>query len=205
MDILIARHGDTEIPGYCRGRRTDCRLSPKGERQTEANVDIFHEEGVRIVYTSSLLRAKHAGVLATQRGLEHVVDPDLDAIDAGAWEGRSWQDIQAVWPEELRLCDADADGLIIPDGTESVLAFRNRVLAALARIVDRHRKQHAALGGVVTHGCVLGVLRGMLSPDRRTALRDKAVPTGALFRLEVDDATSAPLSLRPYTQVPAPV
>jgi broad specificity phosphatase PhoE len=194
MLILAARHGDTDIPGHCRGRRTDCSLSPLGKEQTDRNVRAMEQAGVKILYTSTLTRAMYAGVLGEERGMKHVILDDLDAIDAGEWEGLSWKEIAARWPEQLALCDTDATKLVIPGGRETVEVFSERVLRALERMVVESRGKHETIG-TVTHGCVLGVIRGAHPEATRTVLRDKDVPTGSLFEVVVDEHQPRPVPL----------
>lgn len=171
-------------------------MSPLGKEQTKLNVAAMEQAGVKVLYTSTLSRAMYAGVLAEERGMKHVVLEDLDAIDAGDWEGLSWKEIKERWPDELALCDTDARKLVIPGGRETVEAFSMRVLRALERMIDDNRSLHEVIGAV-THGCALGVVRGARPDATRTVLRDKEVPTGALFGVVVDEGVSprTPISI----------
>ena len=195
MLLLTARHGETDLPGKCRGRRTHCALTPQGVEQTQQNLERMHASGARIVYTSSLTRAFTAGLIAREEyGMEHRVLPDLDAIDAGDWEGMPWKDVKRRWPQELWLCDTDARRAVIPGGLETVDAFASRIVRGLETITRacRDDARDAMPIGVVTHGCVIGVIDAIAHDCDVVSLRDKNLPPGALRAYVVAGDTILP-------------
>ena len=204
MLLLAARHGETDLPGKCRGRRTHCVLTPEGTAQTIENLGTMHAGGARILYTSTMARASVAGVLAKENfGMEHRALPDLDAIDGGDWEGIPWKEVAERWPEQLALCDTDARAMVIPNALESVADFEERIFRALRAIHEECRngfRGSLPIAGVVTHGCVIGVIDAAARHSPKISLRDKGLPPGAMRAYLLDDT-----GLRPASGSIAPV
>jgi len=112
---------------------TDRPLNDFGRRQAKELADRLAGEGADAIYTSDLVRAKEtADIVAERLGLTVVVDPGLREKDWGTWEGLTGD-------ERIHV---EFEG-------ESVEDHRDRVMAAVRRIVARHPDQRVV---VVTHG-----------------------------------------------------
>ena len=133
--LLLVRHGETDwnADGRLQGQ-TDRPLSDFGRRQARRLADELADEELEAIYSSDLSRAREtAEIVAERLGLPVVLDPDLREKDWGTWEG-----LTAVERERVEFVG------------ESTEAHRERILAALRRISERHTGSGRIL--VVTHG-----------------------------------------------------
>jgi probable phosphoglycerate mutase len=107
---------------------------------------------VAACYASDLSRARNtAQAVADVHGHTVHTDPGLRERCFGQFEGHTWTEIEAQWPEasqawRQRVPDWE------PQGGESLLALSARVLNSLNRIAERHLGEQIL---VVVHGGVL--------------------------------------------------
>jgi len=183
---LLFRHGEPVDDGkdICRGRGIDAPLSPTGLWQTQKNIDElrerFHSRDLHraLVVTSPLQRASKIGeLLHEQLGIEFVRDEAFVDIDVGDWEGRSWDDIQALWPDDHELCFTDALRMKLPGG-ESIEAFRDRTIAAWQHWTREAQKKLLIFG---LHRCANKVI---LSHVDGRVLHFKGQPVGCMNHLK---------------------
>ncbi|WP_053213445.1 alpha-ribazole phosphatase family protein [Pseudomonas sp. Q12-87] len=177
LDLL--RHGETELGGGLRGSLDDA-LTTKGWEQMHAAV-VAGGPWDRLVSSPLQRCARFAELLGARLGVPVHLDKDLQELHFGAWEGRSAAALMETDAEALGRFWADPYAFTPPEG-EPVLAFSNRVLAAVNRL-------HAAYAGqrvlLVSHG---GVMRLLLAQARglpREQLLNVEVAHGALFSLTV--------------------
>jgi phosphoserine phosphatase len=99
--IVLVRHGD--VPGIAppafRGR-TDLKLTARGIRQAEASRDrLASSFQFDSVYTSPLLRCVRTGdIIAEPHRPTPASLAGLTDIDYGAWQGRTYDEVQADQP-----------------------------------------------------------------------------------------------------------
>lgn len=151
--LLLVRHGQStwNATGRWQGQ-ADPPLSEEGEAQAEAAAAALADVGIESVLSSSLQRARRtAEIIASRLGLGPVeLVPGLREVDVGDWSGLTRKEIVARWPEAGVAWAAGR--LPVPVGGEPPADFRQRVVSALADIVQRPGPE-ARL--VVTHGGVL--------------------------------------------------
>lgn len=101
-EIILLRHGMTDNPkGYCIGR-SGKGLNEEGRHQTEILAEWLkeHENIMRIV-SSPLARAvQTAEIISKVLGIEYETAAELNEIDTGSWDGRSFAEIRESEPEE---------------------------------------------------------------------------------------------------------
>lgn len=180
MILDLLRHGETELGGGFRGSLDDA-LTEQGWAQMHAALS---EVGPWDQLVSSPLQrcARFAEVLAERLDLPLALDPGLQELHFGDWEGRSALDLMQDHEQALGEFWADPYGFT-PPGGEPVAAFSARVLAALERLQLAYAGQRVLL---VTHG---GVMRLLLARARglpREQLLQVQVGHGALHRLDVE-------------------
>ncbi|WP_260961165.1 alpha-ribazole phosphatase family protein [Pseudomonas citri] len=177
LDLL--RHGETELGGGLRGSLDDA-LTARGWEQMHAAVVTGGPWDCLV--SSPLQRcARFAEQLGARLGVPVHQDKDLQELHFGAWEGRSAAALMDSDAEALGRFWADPYSFTPPDG-EPVLAFSNRVLAAVERLHVAYAGQRVLL---VSHG---GVMRLLLARARglpREQLLNVEVGHGALFSLRV--------------------
>jgi alpha-ribazole phosphatase len=170
--LLLIRHAqpDDDARGRCYGR-LDVGLSARGQRRAQLLARMLDRIPLAAVYSSPSIRAlETAGPLAAPHRLTPSVEDSLREIDFGELEGRSYDEIEAVYPDLYRSWMETPTRVEFPGG-ESYTQLRVRALAALEAIRARHRGELAA---IVSHG---GVLRAILAHCLR-------MPDEAIFRLD---------------------
>jgi len=179
--LELLRHGETELGGGLRGS-TDDALTATGWAQLRTAV----ADGSRWdrLVSSPLQRcARFAEELAVQHGVPLSLEPDLQELHFGAWEGRSTAELMQTSAEDLGRFWRDPYGFTPPEG-EPLLAFEARVLGALQRLQARHAGERLLL---VTHG---GVIRLLLARARglpRNDLLQVAVGHAERYQLRLDE------------------
>ncbi|AZD50003.1 alpha-ribazole phosphatase family protein [Pseudomonas chlororaphis] len=178
LDLL--RHGETELGGGLRGSLDDA-LTDAGWQQMRAAV-AGQGPWDRLVSSPLQRCARFAEELGARLALPVSLDPDLQELHFGAWEGQSATALMATDAEALGRFWADPYAFTPPQG-EPVLAFSERVLGAVERLQQRHAGERVLL---VSHG---GVMRLLLARARglpREQLLNVEVAHGALFALTVE-------------------
>jgi 2,3-bisphosphoglycerate-dependent phosphoglycerate mutase len=154
--IVLIRHGQTawnvamRIQGH-----TDEPLNEHGRWQAAQTALALADESFSAIYTSDLQRA-HATAqpLAQRVGAPLIHEPGLRERHFGSFEGQSFRDIDAQWPQDaLRWRQRDVD--FAPPGGETLAHFSQRVLVAATALAARHAGQGIAM---VSHGGVLDCL-----------------------------------------------
>lgn len=128
------------------------------------------------IYCSDLSRAvKSAEIIAEPHGLRAVAIPDLRERSFGKLEGMTFLEIKERYPVEFDLWAADPVKHSPMEG-ETTIAVRDRVIAAMDRILHSHNGDNIA---IVAHG---GVNRVILCH-----ILD--IPLENIFRVEQDYGT----------------
>ncbi|WP_318014124.1 histidine phosphatase family protein [Paucibacter sp. TC2R-5] len=157
--ILAIRHGETEwnrvkrIQGH-----TDIALSEIGLAQARLLGLALQEQPIAAIYTSDLQRARQTAKAVADRAshasLHLRLDAHLRERNFGVFEGLTWEEIAARWPEQSerwRKRDAEFGA----QGGETLGEFYRRSIAALTGIALQHPGQTIV---VLTHGGVLDCL-----------------------------------------------
>jgi alpha-ribazole phosphatase len=178
--LELLRHGETEQGGGLRGSLDDA-LTDNGWAQLRAAM-VGAGPWDRLVSSPLQRCARFAEELAEQRGLPLSLEPALQELHFGAWEGRSTTELMATDADALGRFWADPYAFTPPDG-EPLLAFEARVLGAVQRLQARHAGERLLL---VTHG---GVMRLLLAAARDLPpahLLQVNVAHAQRFRLRLD-------------------
>jgi probable phosphoglycerate mutase len=179
--IIAIRHGetawnvDTRIQGHL-----DIPLNDTGRWQAARLGRSLAAEPIAAVYTSDLARAREtAQAVAAGHGLEAHPHLGLRERAFGHFEGRTFAEIEAQWPDlALRWRRRDPD--FEPDGGESLLRFRDRVLRAVDDIASRHVGELVVMAA---HGGVMDVLYRAATRQDLQAPRTWALGNAAINRL----------------------
>lgn len=153
MRLVLVRHGETiwNEEGRLQGA-TDVPLSDRGRAQAARLADRLAAEPFGAIYASDLRRASEtAAILAESHDLPVTLDSRLREQSKGVWEGLTWPDIEAQYPDDIARWEVNRDNP--PANAESVSAVEARVRAALAAIRAAHPGNEAVL--LVGHGMAL--------------------------------------------------
>jgi broad specificity phosphatase PhoE len=184
-ELLLVRHGETD---WNRERRfqghADPPLNDKGREQAHALAAELTGEGIELVYTSDLARAREtAEIVAARLGADVLPLRDLREIDVGEWEGLTWPEIEERYPEGARSWHARGYGW---ESGETYEQLGERVVAALRRIAADHPSQRVL---VVGHGGTIRATRafieGLSVPESRG--RSRAIGNCEVFRVVTEE------------------
>ena len=137
--IYLVRHGQTawNKEEIFRGR-TDVPLDETGLKQAELAAEYFKEMEIHAIYSSPLARAwRTAEKIAQSHSLK--VQPLEGIIDLsfGNWEGHPHQEIKKIDSERYRQWVEEPHRVRLPGG-ESLDEVRNRSMAALEEVIQKH-------------------------------------------------------------------
>ena len=179
--LIIVRHGETawnvdlRIQGH-----TDIALNGQGRLQALQVGQALSGEALDAVYASDLSRAHEtAQAIARPHGLSVGAHAGLRERAFGEFEGRTFDEIAALWPDQSRAWRQRVPEFA-PAGGESLLVFRARVLDALREIAARHVGGQIAC---VAHGGVLDLIYRAAAGLDLQAPRTWQVPNAAVNRL----------------------
>ena len=181
--ILAIRHGetawnvDTRIQG-----QLDIGLNDTGRAQAQWLArSLAEREPLQAIYASDLARAWHtAQAVGQAQGLAVVAHTGLRERAFGDFEGRTFAEIEAELPEHARHWRQRTPDWAPPGAGESLLALRERVLAAVNELAARHVGEQIAL---VAHGGVMDVLYRAATRLDVQAARTWQLPNTAVNRL----------------------
>ena len=149
---------------------SDIPLNPVGVERAEALSKQLAGNGVvyRAIYSSHLQRARQtAGIINKRQDLPAFVDERLREIELGAWEGKTFREIDISYPQEIAQRASNAAVVRAPGG-ESALEVAQRMAAAANDIVT------VLSGGGCTCGCTRRI------PGSAYPYGSRTIPGGGL-------------------------
>jgi 2,3-bisphosphoglycerate-dependent phosphoglycerate mutase len=154
--VIALRHGQTAFNATQRIQgHLDVGLDDTGRWQAAQAGAALADAGLAAVYASDLARARDtAAAVATACGLPLAVHTELRERHFGAFEGLSYAEIEARFPDDARRWRQREPGFG-PGGGESLEVFSARCVAAFTRLARAHAGQTIA---IVAHGGVLDCL-----------------------------------------------
>jgi len=202
LTIVAVRHGRTawNLERRFQGH-TDIPLDATGLAQARALAAHLRGERFDAAYSSDLSRARETAqcIVADRAHLQLTLDPRWREMKFGVWEGSTWPEISARFPEVAAAPNAGGDFLTPPEG-EAFADLCARVAAALADL--RAASAPGATVLLATHaGPLHALLRVVLGASEADALKVRFEPA-SLTRLRLADAGGELLELN---VVPEPV
>ncbi len=187
--LLLIRHGETEWNAQSRIQgHIDIALSERGRQQALALARFLRTQKLAAIYASDLARARQTALpLALELGLDLRVEPRLRERGFGLFEGSTYAEAQANWPNEYAIWQRRDPKHALPGG-ESYLQARARVLQCLEEIVCRHE---GALVAVVTHGGVLDIVYRYAYGIAWEVPRSHLIPNACINRVTASRAPQA--------------
>ena len=174
---LLLRHGETTLSVERRfAGRGDAPLTATGRRQAAAAAKrLAARGGIDLIVSSPLQRARRtAEIVAEATGAALKIDDDLVETDFGDWEGLTFAEASARWPEEVSAWLGSAD--VAPPGGESLATVARRALGALDRLLAGPAGSTLLL---VSH----------VTPIKTLACRAMLAPPATMFRIHLDVAS----------------
>ena len=183
--VLAIRHGetawnvDTRVQGSL-----DIGLNDRGRAQAErlgAALGIDQAiQPLTIIYCSDLWRAYDTALaISKATGVQLISDKGLQERGFGIFEGKTFEEVQAQWPEQARRW-RQRDPDFCPEGGESLRQFRERILKTSDKLAARHPGEQIAM---VAHGGVMDVLYRAATNQDIQATRTWALGNAVINRL----------------------
>lgn len=170
--IDIIRHGEPVGGSRYRGQIDD-PLSDKGWQQMREAVAGY--TAWESVVSSSLSRcAAFAYELGENMNLDVSLDDRLKEIGFGCWEGKTKAELRAEDPQQLERFWQDPVAHR-PEGAETLVDFRSRVIAGWNHAVDQHQGRHILMVGHA--GMMRMIIREVLG-----------MPLDMMFKIDVPNA-----------------
>ena len=161
-ELILVRHGQTtwNVVEVFRGR-SDVDLDEMGLKQAELLADYLRERKIEAVYSSPLKRAlRTARAIASRHKLEVITSQGLNDLKFGEWEGLPVTEVRekyaalfSEWMEKPHLVE-------IPGG-EGLDDVKQRVLALVNDIINRHKGTVVLVSHRVVHKVLILALLGM--------------------------------------------
>lgn len=179
--LIAVRHGETawNVESRLQGQ-LDIGLNPQGRRQAERLARALVGEGLELIVSSDLQRARDtAQAVGSRLGLPLVTDAGLRERHFGLFQGHTYAEVEQRWPADSARWKRREPDFGAPGG-ETLQGFYDRVVATAARIAAAHAGRHVLL---VTHGGVLDCLYRAASRVALNAPRTWELPNTGVNRL----------------------
>ena len=179
--IIAIRHGetawnvDTRLQGHL-----DIALNSTGILQAARVAQALADEAIDAIYASDLLRAwQTANAIAHATEAPLLAHQGLRERGFGNFEGKTYAEIEAEWPDQSLLWRKRVPDWAPPAG-ESLLALRERIATTVNTLAQQH------IGGqivLVAHGGVLDMLYRLATGQELQAPRTWQLGNAAINRL----------------------
>lgn len=148
--LYLLRHGSTGLGGRFAGS-SDVPVAPECYRQLEISKEKLEGVGIAKIFCSPKLRCRQT---AEYMGLTDAIieEKDLQEIDFGNWELKTFQEIVEGWPEEVTSWSSCAENFTFPGG-ENTRDFIARI-ARVRKLIDTCCEENILVishGGVIRH------------------------------------------------------
>lgn len=123
-------------------------LSERGEKQASILAEELKGRGIKVVYTSPLLRTKRtAEIIARELNVPLIEDSRVIEIDHGVWSGKLVDEVKEEYPEMFEMWIKEPWKVDFPQG-ENLKRVFERVKAFVEDIKRKHQNETVA---VVSH------------------------------------------------------
>ena len=154
--IIAIRHGETawNVATRIQGQ-LDIGLNPMGRWQASQLAKALADQTFSAIYSSDLLRAWDTAI-----SVGDAVNTPVQTVIAlrergfGVFEGKTFEQIGQAWPDQAQRW-RQRDPAFSPEGGESLIDFRERIVGAVNQLAMAHAGEQIAL---VAHGGVMDVL-----------------------------------------------
>ena len=183
MRLLLARHGETDWNAALRIQgKTDIELNDRGREQARNLAERLRDgEPIERLFTSPKKRAyETARIVGKALGLEAEPVEAFTELDFGDWEGHTWDEVAAGWPELFRVYCQDRLRVCPPNG-ERFQDMLDRTVPALRSLALAGE----GTGLVICHSAVIkGLLCRLKGTDFAYIHRDYPLENGQVVEID---------------------
>lgn len=161
LRFLLVRHGETQWNRESRfqGIR-DIPLNENGKKQGQKAADFLQEISLNFAVSSPMLRPKETAEIILQHHgeIELELQPQLQEICHGLWEGKLESEIEAEFPGLLTQWKESPETVQMPDG-ENLQQVWDRAIACWNQMVENYSQStDSKTGIVVAHDAINKVI-----------------------------------------------
>ena len=137
--FIMIRHGFSVANNEKRfAGHSDFPLTELGKLQAERCAAALADEKIDVIYASDLSRAFETAVpIAISHGLDVIPHKGLREIFAGEWEGKTFSELEEIYPESFGVWKGDLANAH-PDGGESICQLYNRIIATMKELAQKN-------------------------------------------------------------------
>jgi probable phosphoglycerate mutase len=161
VKVYFARHGQTDWNNVRKVQgTTDIPLNETGILQAGQLCENLKEKNIRFskIYTSYQKRAvQTAQIVDEQFHTGYEIVKGLEEMNLGLFEGHTWEEIHALYPEELKLWNSYKRYNKSPEG-ESYQMVMERLFKALDYIFEKNDTSSDDNILIISHGAVIMTL-----------------------------------------------
>ena len=190
LRILLIHPGCTEYDQQGRVQGTlDIPLCEDGRQEVEALIGELSGRPILAIYSSPSQSAlQTAETLAAAHDLKVKTLDKLVNLDHGLWQGMLVEDVKTKQPKVYRQWLEQPETVCPPQG-ETVLAAKQRVQAALAKLIKKHKTDE--LVAIVVPEPLASIVRHVLRHDELGDLWHSSEEAGKWELIEVPEAATA--------------
>jgi len=185
LKIYLTRHGETEwnIQGKLQGWN-DSNLTENGIEGAYALHHHLSDINIDAIYSSPLGRAmKTSEIIAGERGIEIIEEPNFKEVYLGDWEGRTGIELEELYSEQYYNF-WHAPHLYRTEKGESFSRVQDRAIGAIHKIVETRKSGNIL---IVTHGVTLKLILAYFeSRSLEDLWKSKFVKNTSLSLIEFD-------------------
>ncbi|MFZ5986893.1 MAG: histidine phosphatase family protein [Bacillota bacterium] len=151
--LIFVRHAEAEgnlnrvFHGW-----TDANITEKGHAQARLAAERLKDMDIDLIYSSSMRRTlQTAQYIADIKNLPIIRTDKLKEINGGDWEGKRWEDLPGLWPQEYHTWENKPHAHRMPNG-ETMEEFQKRLIDEVIYIIDNNKGKNIC---IVTHGTAI--------------------------------------------------
>lgn len=186
-NLFIIRHGETEFNkmNIVQGSGVDTDLNETGRQQAGQFYEGYRNYPFEVIYTSALKRSQQSVAGFIQKGIPHIVMPELNEISWGDFEGKAQtMEQRAVYWQMIHKWNEGELDAKIPNG-ESPMEMQERQKAALVSIIEHPAKEIL----VCMHGRAMKSFLCLLLNVPLSQMEDFPHVNLCLYQLEYQNGT----------------
>ena len=151
--LIFVRHAEAEGNVIRRFHGwTDGGITENGHKQAQRAAERLKDVDIDVLYSSSLKRTlQTCEYISKVKNLPIIRTDKMKEINGGDWEGKLWEELEGIWPEEHDTWENRPHEHKMPNG-ESMIEFQKRLLNEVHRIIGDNKGKNIC---IVTHGTAI--------------------------------------------------